>query len=106
MDDRQKLMIRVGRDDDEILVLTYPIVPRVPPSLTDSEADVLTRIMLGESNADIARNRDTSPNTIANQVSSIFEKLGVNARSELAWKVHRRCAACPAPTCEECECHG
>lgn len=35
------------------------------------------------SNAEIAERRGTSPRTVANQVASLFRKLGVASRSEL-----------------------
>ncbi len=52
-------------------------------SLTDAERDVLSGILNGESNAEIARRRRSRPRTVANQVASIFRKLGVSSRLEL-----------------------
>lgn len=51
--------------------------------LTRAEKDVALGILKGQSNEDIARNRNAKPSTVANQVQSIFRKVGVNARAEL-----------------------
>ena len=41
-------------------------------------------VLAGLANAAIARRRGTSARTVANQVASIFRKLGVQSRAELA----------------------
>jgi DNA-binding CsgD family transcriptional regulator len=51
--------------------------------LTPAERRVAIRILAGQSNAEIARTRGRAERTVANQVSSIFQKLGVSSRSEL-----------------------
>jgi DNA-binding CsgD family transcriptional regulator len=51
--------------------------------LTPAERDVLALVLLGESNAAIARRRHRHVRTIANQVASIFRKIGVGSRLEL-----------------------
>jgi DNA-binding NarL/FixJ family response regulator len=53
-------------------------------SLTQAERAVAARLLEGRSNAEIARLRRTSARTVANQVASIFRKLDVGSRSELA----------------------
>lgn len=52
-------------------------------SLTAAERDVLSGVLAGQSHATIAAQRNTSPRTIANQVASIFSKVGVQSRREL-----------------------
>jgi DNA-binding NarL/FixJ family response regulator len=52
--------------------------------LTDAERDVLLRLVRGGSHGSIARVRGVSVRTLSNQVGSIFEKLGVHSRAELA----------------------
>ncbi len=52
-------------------------------TLTPAERAILSALLRGLSNAEIARTRGTSRNTIVNQVGSIFRKLGVRSRSEL-----------------------
>jgi DNA-binding NarL/FixJ family response regulator len=56
-------------------------------SLTESEAAVAQAIARGQSDAEIARRRGTSPRTVARQAQSIYRKLGVSSRRELALTV-------------------
>ncbi|MFL5398320.1 MAG: response regulator transcription factor [Myxococcales bacterium] len=57
--------------------------PEFIGSLSVAEADVARMMTAGLSHAAIARRRGTAVRTIANQVASIFDKLGVRSRSEL-----------------------
>jgi DNA-binding NarL/FixJ family response regulator len=60
-----------------------PAVPReVFPALTEREREILGLIARGRSNNDIARELALSAKTVANYVSSIFNKLQVADRSE------------------------
>ena len=54
---------------------TYPLTP--------AESSILHHLLLGHSDATIARARKRSPRTIGHQVASIFRKVGVNSRREL-----------------------
>lgn len=60
-------------------------VPRadLPGSVTVAEREVLRGLLEGYRNEDIADARGTSARTVANQVTSLYRKLGVNARREL-----------------------
>jgi DNA-binding NarL/FixJ family response regulator len=51
--------------------------------LTDAEREVCRAVYDGASDDDIADARGTSTSTVANQLSSIFEKLDVSSRYEL-----------------------
>lgn len=51
--------------------------------LTTAEERVVRAIFEGKSNEAIARERGTSPRTVANQVASVFRKCGVASRAEL-----------------------
>jgi DNA-binding CsgD family transcriptional regulator len=69
----------------EMAVLSYPLQPGdLPESLTEAEREVALAIVAGRSNAEIAAHRGTSPRTVANQVASLFAKLGLRSRNELA----------------------
>jgi DNA-binding NarL/FixJ family response regulator len=70
---------------DELLRIGMPIrdVDRLA-SLTKSERDVLADLLRGHSNRVISVRRDRSPKTGANQVASVFAKLRVHSRRELA----------------------
>lgn len=53
-------------------------------ALTPSEREVLSLVRLGWTNAAIARSRERSERTVANQVASLLEKLRVPSRRALA----------------------
>ncbi|HKO48194.1 MAG TPA: LuxR C-terminal-related transcriptional regulator [Polyangiaceae bacterium] len=52
-----------------------------------AEFDVAQRLLDGSSYAEIARSRQTSARTIANQVASVFQRVGVSNRNELAQRL-------------------
>ncbi len=52
--------------------------------LTEAECGVALDLLSGYTNEAIARARGRSPSTVANQIASIFDKLGVRSRVELA----------------------
>ncbi|CAN5437509.1 hypothetical protein BH09MYX1_BH09MYX1_16070 [soil metagenome] len=60
--------------------------------LSPAEREVTALILHGRDNASIANLRGTSVRTTANQVASIFGKLGVRSRAQLAAKAHRASA--------------
>ena len=68
-----------------VLVLAYSL-PSLPsfPQLTKAEAELARQLLLGASNREIAKSRGTSRFTVANQIASIFRKLEVHSRAELA----------------------
>jgi DNA-binding NarL/FixJ family response regulator len=78
-------LAEVAVKGERLLVGTYPLVnPSQVEKLTDAEREVVTHLVAGSTNSDIARRRGTSESTVANQIQSIFFKLGVHSRSELA----------------------
>lgn len=73
--------------DERIDVLAVDVVP--PPAsaiatLTTAEREVAEHVARGWSNARIAELRGVSVSTIAKQVQTIFDRLGVDNRSQLA----------------------
>jgi DNA-binding CsgD family transcriptional regulator len=58
----------------------------IAPALTEAEEQVALALLAGRSQAEIARLRGSAPRTVANQVASIFRKLGARSRTELAAK--------------------
>ena len=57
--------------------------------LTTAEREVLTLLVAGSTNHDIARRRTNSPNTVANQVQAIFRKVsGSPLAGELIANLH------------------
>jgi DNA-binding CsgD family transcriptional regulator len=53
-------------------------------TLTEAEIDILQRVLAGRSNREIASERASSRRTVANQIATMFKKLGVRSRRELA----------------------
>ena len=69
----------------EVVVFSYAVdAPELPDSLSAAEREVAAAVLRGETNARIAAARGTSVRTTANQVASVYRKLGVRSRSELA----------------------
>ena len=74
---------------ERLLVGAYPLVDeRRVANLTVAERDVVVHLIAGSTNRDIARRRGSSERTIANQLQSIFRKLGARSRGELAARLH------------------
>jgi DNA-binding CsgD family transcriptional regulator len=67
--------------DGNVAVLRFPIDDA---KLSAAEREVLLMMLAGRSNAEIAAARGTSDRTVANQVQSVFKKLGVRSRAQLA----------------------
>jgi DNA-binding NarL/FixJ family response regulator len=75
---------------ERLLVGAYPLVDkRTVEKLTDAEREVVAYLVTGSTNSDIAHRRRTSKNTVANQVHSIYLKLGARSRAELAARLHK-----------------
>ena len=53
-------------------------------ALTPAEHEVAADVIAGLSTPEIARRRGRAARTVANQLSSIYRKLGVTSRAELA----------------------
>ena len=73
---------------DEFLVLSF--LPAACSSneiaqnaFTKAESEVAELALRGLSNEEMARARGVSPRTIANQIASIYRKMGVCSRREL-----------------------
>lgn len=52
-------------------------------SLSDAERAIVAGLLGGKRTAAIARERGTSPRTVAHQITSTYQKLGVSSRREL-----------------------
>lgn len=65
-----------------VFILGAPAIRRALP-LSPAERQVAALILDGQTNAAIAARRGVSRPTVAKQVASIFERLGVGSRAEL-----------------------
>jgi DNA-binding NarL/FixJ family response regulator len=66
------------------VLLSFPRARDVLDALTAAERHVALAVLAGLSNGEVAQMRGSSPRTIANQVATIFRKLAVRSRAELA----------------------
>lgn len=57
--------------------------------LTPRELEILEALAAGQSNKEIARSLEISPNTVKTHVSSLFEKLDVNRRTQAIAEARR-----------------
>lgn len=74
----------VDLDGEELIVLSWPVVARPElSSMTDAEQEILGMLLERRTQRDMASARGTSARTVANQVASIYRKLGVSGRVEL-----------------------
>ena len=69
---------------------TGAALPANEQALTRAEREVLQLLAQGLDNAAIARRLDKSAKTVRNQVSSVFDKLGVHTRAEAIVRVRDR----------------
>lgn len=74
----------------EVLVLDLELPDPILDELTDTEREVAMLVLDGASNAEIAEARAVSVRTVANQLRSIFKKLGVCSRWDLTLLMTRR----------------
>ena len=78
-------LARLDVGSDTLLVGDYGGVDRKNlSSLTPAEQAIALMLLQGATNHEIAKRRGSSYNTIANQIASIYDKLSVKNRAELA----------------------
>jgi DNA-binding CsgD family transcriptional regulator len=78
-------------DGVELLVLSFPSAPaELPAELSAAEREVVHWLLRGDSNAQVAARRRTAVRTAANQIASIFRKIGVGSRAELVVRLGSR----------------
>jgi DNA-binding NarL/FixJ family response regulator len=71
-------------DGREAYLLRIDLQHGVVDTLTPAELEVAGLLLHGYSKREIAGLRGTALNTVANQVQSVYRKLDVHSRSELA----------------------
>ena len=77
-------MTRLAVGGDEVLVVSIPVEPHTTAlPLTPSERDVCERIMLGQSNAQIAQELDITEGTAKQHAHAVYAAFGVSTRADL-----------------------
>ena len=72
------------------LVMSYELPEwELPDSLTVAERAVIRAVLNGATQAQIAAARAVATATVSNQIASIFRKLKVGSRMELAARLQR-----------------
>ena len=77
--------IQVG--GETLVVFAFPRKQDYPSLLTDAEKDIVELVLQGLTTAQIAAARDVAKTTVSSQLQSIYRKLGVASRAELACKL-------------------
>jgi DNA-binding CsgD family transcriptional regulator len=77
-------------DGETFAVFSFPIALADDFGLTASEREVVTGVLRGLNNTELAKLRGVSPRTIANQLAAIYRKLSVSSRTELVELLLRR----------------
>lgn len=70
--------------EETMVVFSFPLAQVDEAALTASEREVATLVLAGLTNAQIAARRQTTVATVAKQLESIYRKLSVRGRRELA----------------------
>lgn len=78
-----------GYAKSDTKVFSAPISPSSQRSrLTQREQEIIRLVALGKTNGEIAAELELAQSTVKNRVSSIFDKLNVNTRTELTrWAI-------------------
>ncbi|MEZ0312803.1 MAG: LuxR C-terminal-related transcriptional regulator [Myxococcota bacterium] len=85
-----RLNLEVDGEHIDVLAVDARLDAAATATLSRTETEVAASVARGLSNQQIATERQVSPRTVANQLRSIYEKLGVKNRGELAHTLTRR----------------
>lgn len=95
-----RLPVDLQKQPGEIDV-RYSLLPELKELLSPTEFAIATLLLAGGSHADLARQRNVSVRTIANQIGAVFRRLGVSSRTELIqWLAVQEAARATASTNE------
>ena len=84
----KNLRVEYSGDGQTVAILSFDVDDTDKTGeLTSAERDVALLALAGKSNNEIAEARHCSVRTVANQLQSVFRKLGIRSRAELAAKV-------------------
>ena len=81
------LRVEYSGDGQTVAILSFDVDDADKAGdLTSAEREVALLALAGKSNNEIAEARHCSVRTVANQLQSVFRKLGIRSRAELAAK--------------------
>jgi DNA-binding CsgD family transcriptional regulator len=87
----QTILTRFKCGEDSLVAIGFPLgVAEAHARLTDAEHAILPLLLASTAHAEIARRRNTSPRTVANQIASIYRKFKVSSRIDLAVRISGR----------------
>jgi DNA-binding NarL/FixJ family response regulator len=76
---------------EQLLIGSHSLIDtRHIANLSEAERDVVSLLIAGSTNSDIAQRRGSSERTVANQIQSIFQKLCVRSRGELVARLQAK----------------
>lgn len=83
----KNLRVEYSGDGQTVAILSFDVDDDDKTGeLTSAEREVALLALGGKSNNEIAEARHCSVRTVANQLQSVFRKLGIRSRAELAAK--------------------
>jgi DNA-binding CsgD family transcriptional regulator len=75
---------RFEYEGEEYAILEFPLLRgEALDGLSPAERDIVAQLLAGHTVPEVARRRQRSPYTVANQVRCIYAKLGIHSREEL-----------------------
>lgn len=72
---------------ETLVLFSFPEPPAATDMLTDAERGIVHLLLQGLTTAQIASARGVANATVSSQLQSIYRKLGVTSRAELAGKL-------------------
>ena len=81
--------VEVGHEKLVVMSVRIASASARTGSLTPAEREIARLALTGHSNAAIARRRGSSARTVANQLASVYRKLKISSRTELAARFSR-----------------
>jgi DNA-binding CsgD family transcriptional regulator len=83
----KNLRVEYSGDGQTVAIISFDVDDADKTGdLTSAEREVALLALAGKSNNEIADARHCSVRTVANQLQSVFRKLGIRSRAELAAK--------------------
>jgi len=82
----KNLRVEYSGDGQTVAIISFDVDDEDKTGDLTAEREVALLALAGKSNNEIATARHCSVRTVANQLQSVFRKLGIRSRAELAAK--------------------